>query len=417
MKIGILSHFASFQPSYALHVGWHERAKLLEYFNQDFDFLVEKKLQNHDLYPNQLSILPTIKTGKPFKERAEYFRDAYKELLTPYDVILTADALYQRKANFLAYNQAIRWAAPYLKAKWFHWIHSSWTHRPKPLPPYPDNLRYFFPEQGEHKIIYLNSWELNKVAEMFNTPAKNVYCVYNPKDPRTFFDMSPLACKFVKQLKLWDKEVFQIFPHSAERMDAKGIDSVIKVFAALKRKGLKVAILFANANSRSVQQEISNKKQLMKDIYNLIENEDYIFTSDWIDGRKPLPRKDVADFYRLANLFVFGSWRETVGNCFQEAKAAGNLLVLSQGLPSAREMGGKDAIFFATDYKTPGVRDGITGDFQRVNYPNENQYFDELAEYICVRLAHMPRLIDRWAFSYDWIWENQFKPLLYGSQI
>lgn len=414
MRIGILTHFASFQPSYALHVGWHERAKLLEYFDQDFDFLVDNNVPD-GLFPHQKSILPRIKTGKPYVERVKFFTNAYKELLQPYDAILTADLVYQRKANFLAYNQALRYAAKELKAKWYHWIHSSWTYRPTPLPPYPDSLRYIMPE-GDHTIIYLNSYELNEVAKMFDTNGSKVYCVYNPKDPRTFFDLSPLACTIVKQLKLWEKDVFQIFPHSSERMDAKGIDAVIKSFAALKRLGLKVALLFANANSRSVQPEIARKKKVMAEVYNLIDGEDYIFTSDWTEKLKPLPRKDVADFFRLANVFVFGSWRETVGNCYQEAKAAGNLLVLNNNLPACKETAGDDAIFFQTDFKTPGIRDGQTGDFKKVNYPDEFEYFDALAALIAERLFHMPKLTDRWTFSYEWIWKNQFKPLLYGHK-
>lgn len=415
MKIGILSHFGSFQASYALHVGWHERARLLQHFNQDFDFLVDKHCKE-GLFPNQVNALSKrVKTSSDFNGRAEYFADLYKEVLQPYDIVLTADMLYQIKANFLAYNQAIRWASPHLNCRWAHWIHSGWMRRPGQLPRYPENLRWELPEDGKHKIVYLNSWELNDVARMYNTSGKNVYCVYNPKDPRTFYDFSSKACEIVKTLNLPEKEVVQIFPHSAERMDSKGIDAIIRMFSALKRQGKKVAIIFANANSRSVQTEIQTKKVLMRERYNLIENEDYLFTSDIIKNRKPLPRKDVADLFRMSNLFVFGSWRETVGNCFQEAKASGCLLVLSSGLPSALEMGGKDAIYFQTTHKTPGVRDGYTGDTRQVKYNDENGYFDYYAKLIIDRLDQMPKLVDRWQFSWEWIWENQFKNLIYGE--
>jgi len=418
MKIAILSHFGSFQASYALHVGWYERAKLLLHFDQDFDFLVDKHCKE-GLFPNQVN-LPSgrVKTSRPIKERAEHFRDLYKEVLQPYDIILTADILYQIKANFLAYNQGMRWAAPHLKARWAHWIHSGWMHRPQQLPRYPQNLRWELPEpeRGNHRIVYLNSWELNDVARMYNTTGKQVYCVYNPKDPRTFFDFSEKVCEIVKTLDLPSKDIVQIFPHSAERMDSKGIDSVIRVFSALKRAGARIAIIFANANSRSVQTEIANKKGWMLQRYNLVENEDYLFTSDIMKNRKPLPRKDVGDLFRMCNLFVFGSWRETVGNCFQEAKASGNLLVLNKGLPSAQEMGGQDAIFFESTHKVPGVRDGMPGDTRVINYhPNENEYFDSYAKIIIDRLAAMPPLVERWKFSWEWIWHHQFKDLIYGD--
>jgi hypothetical protein len=261
---------------------------------------------------------------------------------------------------------------------------------------------------------------------MYNTSPKNVYCVYNPKDPRTFFDLSPLASKIAAHLKLWNKDVLQIFPHCSSRMQAKGIMGVIRVFAALKREGLSVAIIFANANSKSAQDEIMELKILMKDRYDLVENEDYIFTSDWTKNKKPLPRKDIADLMRLANIFVFASWRETVGNCFQEAKISGNLLVLNQHLPCLVEMGGKDAIYFSTDHKIPGVKDHfgcelteeekLLGDLNQANYPlGEDAYYNIIAKKIADRLYVMPRLAEKWKFSYEWIWKNQFKPLLYGD--
>lgn len=417
MKIGILTHFASFQPSYALHVGWIERAKLLQHFGQDFDFLVNLKVPD-GLYPNQKNILPNIKTSKPFKERAEFFRDLYLDVLKEYDAVFTADALYQTKGNFLAYNQAIKWASPHLKAKWYHWIHSAWTNPPNPLPPYPENLKYEFPDTGEHMVIYLNSYELDGVAKMFNTSRDNVACIYNPKDPRNFFDLSPLAKKIVAQLKFWEKDVVQIFPHCTTRMESKGIDPIIKVFSALKRKNRNVAIVFANANSRSSQEEIRNKKNEMHDIYGLVENEDFLFTSDWTENFKPLPRKDVADLFKLSNLFVFGSWRETVGNVFQEAKVSGCQLVLNQNLQPMLEMGGPEAIYFQGDYSTPGVRDGMSGNTMKMRYkPNEEEYFSVLADMILGRLDLMPNLRDRWQFCYELIWEKQFKPLLYGGDL
>jgi glycosyltransferase involved in cell wall biosynthesis len=416
MKIGILTHFASFQPSYALSVGWNERARLLDHFEQDFDFLVNITCPE-DLYPHQVNCLPRIKTSEPFKKRANFFTDAYKEILEPYDAILTADILYQIKANHLAYNQAVRWASPYLKAKWYHWIHSAWMVRQNPLPPYPERLRWILPEpESNHKIIYLNSWELNHVAKMYNTSPQNVYSVYNPKDPRTFFDFSSIACKIVKILDLPNKDVVQIFPHCSSRMDSKGIDAVIKVFGSLKRQGLNVAIIFANANYRSVQPEIEVKKGMMEKVYNLKEFEDFLFTGDITDKYKPLPTKDVSDLFRISNLFVFGSWRETVGNVFQEAKISGNLLVLNENLPCLMEMGGTGAIYVDFTHKNPGRRDGYTGDTVIKSYlPSEEEYFDEVAKIIIQRLSVNPPLIEKWKFSWEWIWHNQFKLLLYGE--
>lgn len=404
-KIGILTHFSSFQPGYALSVGWHERAKLLEYFDQDFDFLVNDNCPE-GLYPHQKNCLPRIKSSKPFEEKVSFYQEVYEWQLQDYDAILTADLIYQRKGNFLAYNQAMRNASVRLKAKWYHWIHSGWTARPLELK-YPESLKYTYMEGS--RLIYLNSYELPDLARMYDTSQKNVYCVYNPKDFRSFNSFHELSWRICKLLDLPNKDIIQIFPLCSTRMDAKGIDGAIKVFSMMKRKFLNVALIFANANARKMQIEINQKKDMLLE-HGLFENIDYVFTSDLIDN-KACPRQVVADLFKVANLFVFFSWRETVGNVFQEAKISGNLLVLNRNLPPLVEMGGRDAIYWDADHITPGKVVGQTGDFQRKNYhPSEEFAFNELCDKI-LKAIHTKEKI--WEFSYDRIWEDQFKPLLY----
>lgn len=416
MKIGILTHFDSFQPSYALAVGWHERAKLLEQFGQDFDFLVNSRCKP-DLYPHQKSILPSLKSSMPFGERVKIYTDFYLDNFKEYDAILTADVMYQRKGNFLAYNQAVRDASKHLKAKWYHWIHSAWVERPDPLPEYPDNLR-FVHHRGS-KLVYLNSFEIAGMAQMFDTSQANCACVYNPKDPRTFFNLSPLVCEIIEKLKFWEKDIIQIFPHCSTRMESKGIIEVAELFGYLKKKGKKVALVFANANSRSVQERMDVLKGLFEKQFGLKEWEDFLFTSNLTEKFRPVPRSDIADLFKLSNLFVFASWRETVGNVFQEAKISGCLLVLNTYLPCLREMGGTDpfdVLYWPTTHKIIGKTDQATGDVRFVNYqPSRDEWFDGFCDTIIDSLRGRGTNQERWKFSRELIWENQLKPLLYGG--
>ena len=139
VKVAVLSHFSGFQSSYALHVGWHERARILERHGINFDFLTNKSAKH--FYPNQKNCLINPSSTKPFSWRVTEFINNYRDVLQGYDVILTADMVYQRKGNFLAYNAAMRKVAEELPARWCHWIHSSWT-RHNPDVGYPENLRY-----------------------------------------------------------------------------------------------------------------------------------------------------------------------------------------------------------------------------------------------------------------------------------
>lgn len=414
MKVAILSHFQGFAPGYALAVGWYERARVLEYYGKsfgiEFDFFTAKNCPE-GCYPNQKAVLATVPGSKPFDYKVDIFTKQYLELLGSYDVVLTADIIYQRKGNFLAWNQAMRNASKHLKAWWCHWIHSSWTNRPSMLNlKDPDHLRYTMMDRSF--LVYLNSYEIKQVATMYDTPEKNVRVVYNNKDPRVFFDFHPHSWTIVKQLSLFDKDVISVFPHCSTRMDAKGFDGVIAVIAALKRRGLKVGLVFCNANARKVQPEIMQKKQLMLKM-GLHEGEDYMFTHD-LDNWKPMPRKVIRDLMRISNIFTFASWRETTGNIFQEAQISGNLLVLNGNLPCLRELATKipgKVVWLNTSYKTPGVRDGTTGDLQQVDYhPTPEEYFDHLIEH-----EIMPKLEDKhyqWDFSFERIWMTQFWPLL-----
>jgi len=414
MKVAVLTHFQSFAPSYALAVGWYERSRMLEYFSDacdvEFDVFTAKNCPP-DSFPHQKAVLRTVPGSKPFDEKVKIFTEQYLELLHDYDVVLTADMIYQRKGNFLAWNQSMRNASKHMKAWWLHWIHSSWTERPNNINyKDPDHLRYTMMDRSF--LVNLNTYEAKDLARMYDTPEKNVRVVYNPKDPRVFFDFHPLSWEIVRNLSLPRKEVIIVFPHCSTRMDAKGIDAVIQVAAAVKRRGLSLGLIFCNANARKRQGEIGQKKEFMKSV-GLTEGEDYMFTHE-LDNWAPMPRKVIRDLMRISNLFVFGSWRETAGNVFQEAQISGNLLVLSHNIPCVRELATKNqdkVVWFSSTHKTPGVRDGSTGDLSQVDYnPNAEAYFDELLE-----KQILPRLEPKnyqWDFGFEKIWMNQFWPLL-----
>lgn len=406
MKVAICSHFGGFQSSYALHVGWHERARLLERYGVQFDFFVNTKCKEN-LYPSQRNCLPNPPSGKPFSDRVALFTNAYVDLLEDYDVILTVDMLYQKKGNFLACNAAMREASKKLKAWWCHWIHSGWIH-PEPESRYPENLRFSLPPRSF--LVYLNSFELPELAKMYGIPLDNqyTYAVYNPKDIRSFYEMDALVWTICDRLDLPNKDVVQVFPVCATRMDSKGIDGVIHTIAACKRAGRKVALIVADANSRKRKEEVDAKKAFMNGL-GLVENSDYLWTSD-INNRQPISRKTVADLFKLSNLFVFTSWRETVGNIFQEAKISGCTLVLNENLPCLVEMGGHDAIYINSTHKTPGVRDGRSGDLQLVNYGNGDEAFYDVVAGLA--LSRIRSLQHQWYFSFDRIWLDQMEPLL-----
>jgi len=412
-KIAILTHFNSFQPSYALATGWHERARMFQYHNQDFDFLVNTTCPE-GLYPNQKSVLTRVEDGDmPFDDKVLFFRKNYRKVLREYDVILTADLIYQSKGSFLAWNQAMRdvdkdFKAQGMTKRWYHWIHSAWTDHITAK--YPESLRYTYMDGST--LVYMNESERAGVSAMYHTDPKNVACVYNPKDYRSFNEFQDLSWEITSLLDIPNKDYVQIFPHCATRMDAKGLMPVIDTFAALKRAGKSVALILANGNARSVQFQIQRKKEYMAQI-GLVENEDYVFTHDLTERFAACPRRVVSDLFKVSNVFVFASWREVCPNVLLEAKITGNLLVVNENLPQSREFAGDDAVFFRSTVKIPGMRDRMAGDKHndRKNSLMTEQDCDDLAQQIIKRAPSRKHL---WEFSFDNIWEKQMRPLLYG---
>ena len=404
-RIGILTHFGSFQDGYALAVGWRERARLLEYMDQDFELLVDERCPE-GCYPGQRNCLTSIPKDEPFERRARHFQDLYERTLAPYDIVLTADILYQSKGNFLAYNQGLRSAqATFIeqgrRKAFCHWVHSAYNNHKSA--PYPESLRYT--PMPDSVMVYMNDCEKSGLARMYGIPEDCVQVVYNPKDFRSFHNFHPLAWKICRTLDIPNKDIVQVFPHCTTRADAKGAREVIRAIAACKRQGAKVALILANANARRMSFEIHRKKELCEEV-GLVEGEDYLYTSDIIDQKGPLPRAAVANLFLVSNVFVFGSWREVCPNVLLEAKISGNLLVVSQDLAPGVEFAGPRAIYFRSSAKKPGIPDG-PGDMRRVRQTDKD--WDDLARTIIDKAPSREHL---WDFSFERIWEDQFSPLL-----
>jgi len=421
IKIAVVATFRKFDPGYALAVGWLERVKMLKYFNQDFDLFVQSNCQD-TVYPNMKPLLPHPDTKLPFNERVSIFEKFFNNTLQDYDVILTADLIYQRKGNFLAINQAMRNAQPNLKAHWYHWVHSAFTNRTHV--PYPENLRFKMMEGST--LVYMNKSEMSGLAKQYNTDISNIACVYNPKDYRSFNGFTEDSWAISKILNLPDKDIVQVFPHCSTRMDAKGIDPVIRTFASLKRKGAKVGLIFANSHAKTMKVHLNAKKKQLGNL-GLVDKKDYLFTSDLMQEKyedfRALDRKSVSDLFKISNVFVFGSWREVCPNVVLEAKISGNLIIMNKQLGCGEEFGGegyaissdvpKDesgTIYFKDTAKKPGVQDGPGDMMPRTN---SLAYYDLLAEEI---IKKAPSLKHQWEYSYERIWHTQMKPLLYGDE-
>jgi len=418
-KIAILQHFSTFQPGYALHVGWLERAKLLKYFDQDFDFLVNADCPPA-IFPNQLNVLeqPPIGTTGMFDDKhrvinleifntlVTHFENLYHDILQQYDIVMTGDILYQRRGMFLPQNQAYRNITSTLsdKRKYLNWVHSRWK-TPNIHAEYPETLLYSNLDHPNSYMVYMNETELNGLAKTYHT--KKVACVYNPKDFRSFNDFHSYSWKICKLLDVPNKDYIQTFPVCSTRLIPKGLTQVVETFAELKRQGAKVALIIANSNASNpdAQFKIEQLMPWYERRLNLKFGKDYIFTSE-VFNKEAMPRQVIKDLFSVSNVFVFGSKAEVCPNTLLEAQISGNFVCINSALPIAGEFVDEgDAVFFLSDAFTPGVPDYST-------YCEAKNLVDyeEVAKQIRV---YAPDVSHKWKYSYERIWNTQLKPLIY----
>jgi hypothetical protein len=191
-------------------------------------------------------------------------------------------------------------------------------------------------------------------------------------------------------------------------ISGKGVDKVIKIHSKLKELGYKTLLVVCNAHSNA-----GRDKQMIKDTYVWAADrgvlpQDLVFTSleeppKHENGVSP---KVVSDMFRLSNVFIFPTISENCSLVLLEAMMSGNLLALNKKVPSLKEFGKDNALYFDFDYKEPQME-------------NERYYLD-LAKIIANQFENNKVLqAKRNAFknfNYDRIFKSGIEPLFYDEQ-
>jgi glycosyltransferase involved in cell wall biosynthesis len=239
---------------------------------------------------------------------------------------------------------------------WLHWARSGVGH---PIDFAMPNARY----------VYMNYADTGLFAKRIGVGSDRIRVVFNEKDPSIMFSWHPISKVVSDKLRLWEKDIIQTYPMCTTRMDAKGIDSVIRIFGLLKESGKKVALIICNANGRKRMSEIQAKIDFAKS--KGLTEEDFLFTSrvthPEYNVESEVPHKVVADLMQISNLFIFPTIAEVCSNVLLEASMTKNLLVLNKDLPSLMDFADENAVL---QYPFTSLRsihyNGRTGDELRV---------------------------------------------------
>lgn len=407
MKIGIFTTFQNFNSSYSLTsvvrdqlVACQKKYETVLFVLPSFkdDALVPKGVEIRKVVP-QLILEPYKELGFPdyWKEDVKKVKAMLEKNAKDIDNMICHDIFFID--TYLPYNIGLREAD--LKCRIFAWTHSAPSQRPV-LEDNPHANRFILPPRT--KLVYLNHTQTNDLAEMYGAWLKDVRVVHNSRDPRTFWNLDPIVNKLIDKYQLFEKDIISVYPLSTPRMiTGKGLDKAIKLHAKLQELGYKTALIVPNAHANAEKEKRLLNQTLFWASENGLKAEDLIFTS--LEGHESgVSFNVVSDLFRISNVFIFPTTSENCSLVLLEAMLSGNLCVLNKNVPSLREFGGDNSLYF---------------DFEFREKDNENYYLD-LAKILASQFEiSKPLQVKRQIikkFNYNYIFNKQIEPLFWEDK-
>ena len=412
--VGILTTFFNFDPSYSLCsvvesqlaalVKFGYKTILFTHDNFTDDAKVPKGVEIRKIVPRFLLVDYSAhqEVSKDLEEQSKQTYEALKEHTKDIDVIIEHDLIFQ--GWFLPYCLAIHKLANEANIRWFHWIHSYPNARPAGLQ-YPHTMRYTLPEKS--KLVYLNNVHIINAAESYSSYPKDVRIVYNSIDPRLFWNLDPFVISLIDKYDLLSADFMQVYPVSTPRMvSGKQLYTVIDIMAKLKKLGKKVRLVVCNAHANDKREKQVIAEALSYASQKGLSQLEVIFTSlEGVNYELGVSRSIVSQLFQLSNLFIFPSSSENCSLILLEAMLSKCLLILNESVPSMREFGGENALYF----KFGSIH-------ENVNYNDKESFMEQVAKIIISEFSQNKALKAsnkiKQQFNFENIFRTQIEPLI-----
>jgi len=414
-KVAILTTFQEFLPGYSLtgivsdqvvmlsRYGYEVHLFVSEKYHGDTfteNVVLEKKIPFTHLidYKSEHSLTEDHKAL--IKSTAEFFVGEFAD----YKYIFTHDFIFT--GWFLPYGMACVEASRQLPdARWFHWIHSV----PTAGSDWWDIRRF----GNRHKLVYPNRTDALRVAEQYRGTLDSVIPIPHIKDLRTWFDFDPETIKFIDDYPaVMQSHIVQVYPASVDRLTAKRLDVVIKMFASFKKRHLSVCLVVANqwATGTQQKQDINKYKKIAEDC-GLIVGTEVVFTSDWQKGKYDvgLPKHILRELMMCMNIFIFPTREESFGLVLPEASlSSGCLCVVNKSLTMQLEVSGMTTL--AMDFGSYHMQHSAE---------DPDAYYYQLALVCADRLHNNEGLLTkthmRMYNNMDYLYSRYYAPAMAGS--
>jgi glycosyltransferase involved in cell wall biosynthesis len=422
-KIAILTNFQDFNPGYSLTGIVSDQMSMLARYEHDVHLFICTSYNREsvaDLQKNHPDV--TIHPVIPFAHLIDYTskldlttegedektnhkllvkdtRDILVSELADFDHVFTHDWVFT--GWFLPYGLACVEASKQLPGiKFFHWIHS--------IPSVARDWWRVKEYGSNHKLVFPNSSDAIQVAEQYVGELNDVRVIPHFKDARSWFDFGEESCKIIDAVpSIMQADVVQILPAGSDRLSAKRVDYVIKIFGYLKQQGLKVSLVVANqwATGRQRKQCLEPFDMIARQA-GLEPRTEFVFTSD-IDKKfeNGLNKKTLRELFLLSNLFVFPTREETFGLVVAEAAMSGCFMVLNKSLGVQKEISGNMALYF---------------DFGSFNHnfqiSDPEKYFSDIAWIITGQMRREQSIMVKTYFkqrnNWDSVYHNYYMPIM-----
>jgi len=322
LKMAIISHFNRMPQSYSPARAVKNQIKILKENGHDVCFFVQEgsPLTETGLGCTVKAIIPKFKREKMVinEDAKGKLIDVFREELTGnYDCVITHDFFIQ---DTITFSEAIKECG--VKIPWLHFARSGVAH---PMDFSMPNARF----------VYLNKNEIGKFARAIKVEPSQCRAVFNEKDPSFMFNFHPTTRMIIHKFQLWERDIIMTYPVCSTRLDAKGINSIIKIFVELKRLGNKVCLIVPNANGRKRTDDLKNRQAMAKELG--LNEDEFILTStlhtEEHKTESELPNQVCAELMQMSNLFIAASEAEVGPNVLLEACMAKNLIVVNEDLP------------------------------------------------------------------------------------
>jgi hypothetical protein len=394
LKIGILTVGNNFPDSYSIGRAIKDQILMLKKKGHEVVlFVLEGSGFKFDCEVR--AVVPNFKREKRVVDpegKRQVIEMLRSEITSDFDLMISQDMYIDSN---MVMREAI--AESGVPVEWLHFCRSG------------IGMPVHWPVEENHRFVYLNSSDVGLFAKKIGMPTDRCRVVPNVKDISSFFKWDPITTEIANRLDLYNKDIIGTLPFCTTRTAAKGVQSTIATFGALKKLGKNVALILCNSNAKKLQSEVDNLLEFA-DGWGLKDGEDILVTStlpEEFGTSSEVPNKVVSELMQLSSVFVYATVSEVSSHTVLEAGVAGNLLVLNSDLP---------CLFDAVDPRFV-IRHPFTS-ARSLHYSGRTpDDLEKLAKKIVGQLdsnwieRQRKHMISNW--SMDGVYKNWLEPILY----